>query len=105
MACSHLSHNETAIVVLQAMSLMLPKNVSRRLPDDNTLESRMDCLKVTSSYRSASLSQICKDEALMVICKIRYEPLGAVRSGLKWAHRDVSHALPGHLTCRLHVYL
>ena len=39
------------------MSLMLPKNVSRRLPDDNTLESRMNCLKVTSSYRWAALSQ------------------------------------------------
>ena len=31
----------------QAMSLMLPKNTPRRqLPDDTTLESRMDCMKV-----------------------------------------------------------
>ena len=46
------------MTALQAMSLMLPKNVSRRLPDDNTLESRMDCLKVTSSYRWAPLPRI-----------------------------------------------
>ena len=60
--------DETVMTVLQAMSLMLPKNVSRRLPDDNTLESRMDCLKVTSSYRSAPLSGLCQEEALMVEC-------------------------------------
>ena len=58
--------DELVLTALQAMSLMLPKNVSRRLPDDNTLESRMNCLKVTSSYRWAPLSGLCKEDIMMV---------------------------------------
>ena len=49
----------------QAMSLMLPKNVSRRqLPDETTLESRMDCMKVTSSYSCAALNNVNLDAIL-----------------------------------------
>lgn len=49
----------------QAMSLMLPKNVSRRqLPDEATLDSRMDCLKITSSYSCAALNNVNLDAIL-----------------------------------------
>ena len=50
---------------MQAMSLMLPKNVSRRqLPDESTLESRMDCMKITSTYACAALNNVNLDAIL-----------------------------------------
>lgn len=44
---------------------MLPKNVGRRqLPDASTLESRMDCMKITSSYSCVALSNVHLDSIL-----------------------------------------
>ena len=43
---------------------MLPKNVRRQLPDETTLESRMDCMKVTSSYSCAALNNVNLDAIL-----------------------------------------
>ncbi len=38
---------------------MLPKNLpQRRLPDAATLESRMDCMRLTASYSAAALSNV-----------------------------------------------
>ena len=60
---------------VQAMSLMLPKNTPRRqLPDEATLESRMDCMKVTSSYSCAALNNVNLDAILDDIkCNLRKE--------------------------------
>ena len=57
------------------MSLMLPKNTPRRqLPDEATLESRMDCMKVTSSYSCAALNNVNLDAILDDIkCNLRKE--------------------------------
>ena len=54
---------------------MLPKNTSRRqLPDETTLESRMDCMKVTSSYSCAALNNVNLDAILDDIkCNLRKE--------------------------------
>jgi hypothetical protein len=50
---------------VQAMSLMLPKNTPRRqIPDANTLESKMDCMKITSSYSCAALNNVQLDSIL-----------------------------------------
>lgn len=59
----------------QAMGLMLPKNTPRRqLPDEATLESRMDCMKVTSSYSCAALNNVNLDAILDDIkCNLRKE--------------------------------
>lgn len=59
----------------QAMSLMLPKNVGRRqIPDASTLESKMDCMKITSSYSCAALSNVHLDSLLDDIkCNLRKE--------------------------------
>ena len=47
------------------MALMLPKNVGRRqIPDASTLESRMDCMKITSSYSCVALSNVHLDSIL-----------------------------------------
>ena len=57
--------NRRHAVCAQAMSLMLPKNVGRRqIPDASTLESRMDCMKVTSSYSCVALSNVHLDSIL-----------------------------------------
>ena len=60
---------------MQAMGLMLPKNTPRRqLPDEATLESRMDCMKVTSSYSCAALNNVNLDAILDDIkCNLRKE--------------------------------
>lgn len=59
----------------QAMGLMLPKNVPRRqIPDAYTLESKMDCMKITSSYSCAALSNVHLDAILDDIkCNLRKE--------------------------------
>ena len=51
--------NRLLLAPPQAMSLMLPKNLPRRqLPDAATLESRMDCMRLTASYSAAALSNV-----------------------------------------------
>lgn len=59
----------------QAMSLMLPKDVGRRqIPDAATLESRMDCMRITSSYSCAALNNVHLDSILDDIkCNLRKE--------------------------------
>lgn len=54
---------------------MLPKNVGRRqIPDASTLESRMDCMKITSSYSCAALNNVHLDSLLDDIkCNLRKE--------------------------------
>ncbi|KAK9917755.1 hypothetical protein WJX75_007864 [Coccomyxa subellipsoidea] len=95
---------------LQAMSLMLPKNVGRRqIPDASTLESRMDCMKITSSYSCAALNNVHLDSLLDDIkCNLRKEQrtvmelnymtmhslLTPIQSGL-----FVVEAFPGHPDC------
>ena len=63
MWCSTGQHSDCCPA--QAMGLMLPKNTPRRqLPDETTLESRMDCMKVTSSYSCAALNNVNLDAIL-----------------------------------------
>ena len=64
----------------QAMSLMLPKNLPRRergqqqLPNAETLESRMDCMRITNSYGQCANSAVQLDHILDDIkCNLRKE--------------------------------
>ncbi|CAL8464951.1 g4486 [Coccomyxa elongata] len=95
---------------LQAMSLMLPKNVGRRqIPDASTLESRMDCMKITSSYSCVALSNVHLDSILddiksnlrkeqRTVMELNYttmhKVLTPIQSGL-----FVVEAFPGHPDC------
>ncbi len=62
---------------VQAMSLMLPKNIPRRdqqLPNAETLESRMDCMRITNSYGQCANSAVQLDHILDDIkCNLRKE--------------------------------
>ncbi|CAL5229307.1 g12609 [Coccomyxa viridis] len=95
---------------LSAMSLMLPKNTPRRqLPDEATLESRMDCMKVTSSYSCAALNNVNLDAILDDIkCNLRKEQHTVLE--LNWhvlyhvlapiqAALLTVEAFPGHCDC------
>ena len=59
------------------MSLMLPKNIPRRdqqLPNAETLESRMDCMRITNSYGQCANSAVQLDHILDDIkCNLRKE--------------------------------
>lgn len=73
--CVQSAFPDRIMAAAQAMSLMLPKNVSRRqLPDEATLESRMDCMRLTSSYSCAALNNVNLDAILDDIkCNLRKE--------------------------------